>query len=74
MNTLLSNAFESCKGTIEIGWIQDTGMEVILFINNADSDISQCVNMVESIGGRIEVLDGNDSSGIRVELTFPSKA
>lgn len=73
MNNLLSNAFESCKGRIELGWSQVPGQDVVLFIDNADGDISLSTNMVESIGGSIRVLGGKVSSGtIRIEMSFPS--
>ncbi|MGN0195005.1 MAG: hypothetical protein ACI4AE_00940 [Candidatus Cryptobacteroides sp.] len=70
MDNLISDAYSSCRGKVSIGWAENADQEVVIFINNAVADISASVRMVESIGGRIEVLAFPDSP-VRVELTFP---
>lgn len=70
MDNLISDAYSSCRGKVSIGWAENADQEVVIFINNAVADISASIRMVESIGGRIEVLEFPDSP-VRIELTFP---
>ena len=70
MNALITDAFNSCDGNVSIGWIESAEHDVVIFINNSGVNISGCVGMVSSIGGRIEALNFPGSPS-RIEISFP---
>lgn len=70
MNSLITEAFNNCKGKISIGWEENAELATVIYIDNAFNDIANCSQMIEPMGGKIEVYDypGSDT---RVELVFP---
>lgn len=69
MNSLISDAVKNCKGRISIGWTENAAQEVVIFIDNAHPDVSQYAKMIESVGGRTEVLSF-PGMPVRVEICF----
>lgn len=70
MDNLITDAVNSCKGKIFIGWAEKADLETILFIDNATGELSKCKQMIESIGGKITLIELPDSP-IRIEISFP---
>ena len=69
VNILISNALNSCKGDIYVGWLEDEG-NVVIFIDNADPEIANCRRMVESMGCSVSVGKSGPSGIIRLEMLF----
>ena len=72
MTKILSAALDGNERRIVIGWRKHvSGMENIIFIDNARLDIDKLSEMIESIGGRIYAV--HDFNGHpRVEISFPT--
>ncbi|MGN1211486.1 MAG: sensor histidine kinase [Candidatus Cryptobacteroides sp.] len=69
MDSLVNDAFTSGKGDVTIGWRQEINGDVVIFIENSGTDISECTRMMESMGGRISLYDTHGSQ-TRIEITF----
>lgn len=70
MNTLITNAFDSGTEHVVMGWHENTDNEVVIFIDDADTDISICEKMVNSMGAHISMLKF-PGSPTRIDITYP---
>lgn len=70
MNSLISNALSVSKGEIGIGWVENAGTEVAIFIANSGSGLSNWEETVRSIGGKIQFSSLSEAYN-RIELVFP---
>lgn len=69
MNRLITNAMNAHKGTVTIGWAENAGQEVVIFIDNADRTVFRSGKLIGAVGGSISIVEYPDTP-VRLEITF----
>lgn len=69
MNRLITNAMNVHKGTVTIGWVENAGQEVVIFIDNSDRFIYRSGKLLGAVGGTIKIVEYPDAP-VRIEITF----
>ena len=52
-----------------IGWVENAGQEVVIFIDNSDRFIYRSGKLLGAVGGTIKLVEYPDAP-VRIEITF----